>query len=315
MIARNAGLDMKHIQRFFCGLTVGLWAVTVPAHASQPDCRSLFNTIQEKGNAATLSELRGFFETSLRLPDCDDKFRSALGKKVSGKLIGQVDSALKSGAQPASQKTTLEESLTYYRNWQVLAMLGDIASDARERSQATRRYQEALEVIEDEGLTPKPPPVRVIEGIFKKAETQRLLAENYVPAPRNRNGKPTGLGAANVRGFIVKKTAIPITFKFDSVEFDAKGKAAANDLLQHLKSRGSPAITLVGHTDRKGAAAYNQTLSERRATALGKFLTSAGYSGAIKAAGRGKSEPYKPAPGAYGQDEIDRLNRRVELLK
>ncbi len=298
-----------------CLAVLGVAGVLAPASA-MADCRAIYDEVQAAGNAASLAVLKDYYDRSLHTADCDDAFRAALGRKVSGRIVAGIEKALAGGASAASQKGQLEESLVYFRNWQVLAMLGDIEAEVRDNVAATTRYQDALNVIDDDRLTPNPPPAAVIRKIFKKAETQRLLAPTYVRAPRNRAGAPTGLGACRTRGFVVKKVAVPITFKFDSVEFDAKGVPAAKDLIEQLRSCGSPKVTLVGHTDASGEAGYNLSLSQKRAAAVRDYLKSAGYSGQIAVQGRGENEPFSPDdPKAYGQDERDRMNRRVELLK
>jgi outer membrane protein OmpA-like peptidoglycan-associated protein len=65
-----------------------------------------------------------------------------------------------------------------------------------------------------------------------------------------------------------------------------------------------------GHTDDVGTAAYNQTLSERRAAAVRDYLVQAGLSPEnLSVTGHGKSLPLV----AGNSDAARAKNRRVEL--
>lgn len=67
---------------------------------------------------------------------------------------------------------------------------------------------------------------------------------------------------------------------------------------------------MVGHTDSKGTDAYNQRLSERRASAAAEYLISQGVSPQkVTSQGRGESEPVADNETDAGRAQ----NRRVEL--
>jgi len=68
-------------------------------------------------------------------------------------------------------------------------------------------------------------------------------------------------------------------------------------------------VAIEGHTDARGTADYNQTLSERRANAVKAYLEAAGIAPRrLRPVGFGASRPLVPNDGT-GDD----LNRRVEL--
>lgn len=69
-------------------------------------------------------------------------------------------------------------------------------------------------------------------------------------------------------------------------------------------------VKLVGHTDTRGTAKYNQTLSEKRAQSVRLFLVGPGRIGInrILSEGLGEQHPIVGLPGADAQ------NRRVEIL-
>jgi outer membrane protein OmpA-like peptidoglycan-associated protein len=69
---------------------------------------------------------------------------------------------------------------------------------------------------------------------------------------------------------------------------------------------------VAGHTDNIGTVAYNQNLSERRANAVKKYLTSKGIDVVrITAVGYGETKPI-----VSNDDEKDgrEINRRVEFM-
>lgn len=70
-------------------------------------------------------------------------------------------------------------------------------------------------------------------------------------------------------------------------------------------------IEVVGHTDNSGTAAYNQDLSQRRATSVAQVLRDAGVQGnRIAAYGRGEDQPVASNLTPEGRA----ANRRVEII-
>lgn len=85
-------------------------------------------------------------------------------------------------------------------------------------------------------------------------------------------------------------------FRFDrSTEADLlpAGRAELDALAARLAEVYAriDSIALVGHTDRLGATAYNQSLSEARAGTVKAYLQSRGVTAPISAEGRGESKP------------------------
>lgn len=276
-------------------------------------CTQLFE--QTKGAERDVDTLKALFAKAAARHDCDDEFKRALGRKVSVAITGNVEAALKNGSTLEELEIDLIDSLHYFRHWQVLATLGDISENRLDREEATKRYQQALDAIDDETLTREAPSATIIKTIVAKAEAARLLSKNYVAVPRTR-GAPTGLGAPSIRGVVIKKVAVPITFEFGSAEFTEKGAAAAQDLLSYLKAQGSPEITLAGHTDPVGSEAANHELSIRRAERVREFLSGGAYGSHIKIIGHGESQPFQPTnPEKYSVEELHQMSRRVELLR
>ncbi|MNH40347.1 Outer membrane porin F precursor [compost metagenome] len=67
---------------------------------------------------------------------------------------------------------------------------------------------------------------------------------------------------------------------------------------------------MVGHTDSVGSDAYNQALSERRASSVAEYLLSQGVApNKITSEGKGESQPIADNETEEGRAK----NRRVEL--
>ncbi|WP_050527786.1 OmpA family protein [Pseudorhodobacter aquimaris] len=84
-------------------------------------------------------------------------------------------------------------------------------------------------------------------------------------------------------------------------------QAVASSLLSYPNTT----VQVIGHTDNTGSAAYNQQLSQRRATAVASTLQMNGVPGArIVAFGRGEDQPVASNLSDAGRAQ----NRRVEII-
>lgn len=102
-----------------------------------------------------------------------------------------------------------------------------------------------------------------------------------------------------------------ILFGFDSSTLSAEAKANLDKMITVFSTYPDTDIEIQGHTDNTGAAAYNQTLSEKRAKAVYDYLIAKGVAPArLKVIGYGLTSP------KYSNDtEANRaLNRRVEFV-
>ena len=99
-------------------------------------------------------------------------------------------------------------------------------------------------------------------------------------------------------------------FEVDSDRLTAKSATQAIAVLAEIAARPVADVIVIGHTDRVGDSAYNDTLSLQRAQALRDLLIEKGGDAArITVAGRGEREPLVPTA-----DEVpEPRNRRAEL--
>ena len=297
-------------------LVVSAMAVAVGSGPVRADCPDAAQALRAALAARDLDAARHHHDTVWREPSCDDRFRDRAGRAVSLLHARVAQERVAAGSSLASQHALLERGLDYARTWPVLALLGDATHDARDYDRAAALYQEALTVIDDTVKTPKPPPAQEIERIFLRAAQSRLLATDYSPAPKTRSGAPGGLAAANIRGFAIERVPVPITFHTDTAELTEQGLRAAADMAEHLKVQKPERIAIAGHTDPRGAEAYNLDLSRRRAEAVARYLREQGFAGQVEVMAKGETERFPvDAQSTYTREQRWQMDRRVELIR
>lgn len=105
-----------------------------------------------------------------------------------------------------------------------------------------------------------------------------------------------------------------VYFGFDRSNITTAAQSVINDVVDALKSFAQPLVSIVGHTDTSGSVAYNQALSERRATAVERAILSRASTegvtvGSITKAGRSELEPAV----ATGDGVREPRNRRATI--
>lgn len=101
-----------------------------------------------------------------------------------------------------------------------------------------------------------------------------------------------------------------IFFDFNKATLRPESTAELERLAQLLKENASIKIEISGHTDNVGSAAYNKTLSEKRAKAVVDYLIGVGIDASrLTFAGYGFDKPIAPNTTEEGRQ----LNRRTEF--
>ncbi len=124
--------------------------------------------------------------------------------------------------------------------------------------------------------------------------------------------KPRPGEAVDAKGCALDKRFIlrGVKFEFDSDKLTKPSEKILVDVAETLKSYPTVKVDVEGHTDDVGSDAYNQSLSERRANVVKKFLSERGAVGAnLKPVGFGESVPIDTNATDAGRDN----NRRVEF--
>jgi outer membrane protein OmpA-like peptidoglycan-associated protein/outer membrane protein W len=136
------------------------------------------------------------------------------------------------------------------------------------------------------------------------AGAPRVAAPAPAPAPPTaRAAAPAGPACDNV-DFIVY-------FEFDNATLTDQAAQTVGAAAQQASACQITRVSVVGHTDRSGADAYNVQLSDRRATAVREELVRRGVpASTIAVEGRGESAPAVATPDGVREP----LNRRSEVL-
>jgi len=111
-------------------------------------------------------------------------------------------------------------------------------------------------------------------------------------------------------GLVMNLGSDYLKFDFDKAELHPEDRELLSRIAGILLSSKDYTISVNGHTDDIGTAAYNQELSERRALAVRDYLVGAGLPAEIfSVTGHGKALPLVPGRS----EEARAKNRRVEL--
>jgi outer membrane protein OmpA-like peptidoglycan-associated protein len=147
-------------------------------------------------------------------------------------------------------------------------------------------------------------------GIAVKAENYLFHSENFdIPntSVYQEINKDIQLKKIAVGSKIILKN---IFFDFDKATLRKESTAELERLIALLNEVGSLRIELSGHTDNKGAAAYNQKLSEDRARAVVDYLVKKGINASrLESKGYGMTSPV----AGNDTDEGRQQNRRTEF--
>lgn len=102
-----------------------------------------------------------------------------------------------------------------------------------------------------------------------------------------------------------------VFFDFDKAVLKPESFPELERIVELMKDKATMTIEIAGHTDNRGTATYNQKLSERRADAVKKYLTTKGVDhDRITIIGLGETQPI-----VSNDDEKEgrEINRRVEF--
>ncbi len=120
----------------------------------------------------------------------------------------------------------------------------------------------------------------------------------------------TGVSVTRIGDNITLNMPGNVTFATNSSDLSPAFFNVLNSVGKVLKEYNKTVVEVAGHTDSTGTDAYNQSLSERRATSVSSYLQSQGVnSQRIITVGMGESRPVADNGTAEGRQ----ANRRVEI--
>lgn len=114
---------------------------------------------------------------------------------------------------------------------------------------------------------------------------------------------------------VIKVINVLIHFDYNKYNILSEEEEDLEEVLEFMTENPKVRVDIVGHTDSRGSAGYNDTLSYNRARAAMNYLVANGISARrIRIQGRGFNELVNDcAPGVPCSERKHRLNRRVEF--
>jgi outer membrane protein OmpA-like peptidoglycan-associated protein len=110
---------------------------------------------------------------------------------------------------------------------------------------------------------------------------------------------------------IVVRMPADVSFAVDSSDLRADFFGPLDRMAQTIQQYPQTTVDVIGHADATGDDAYNQALSERRASSVAQYLISRGVLPArLLVLGRGESQPIASNDTVQGRAQ----NRRVEVI-
>ena len=155
-----------------------------------------------------------------------------------------------------------------------------------------------------------------------------ITGRTAIPIPREHSSAIQGqstevkraladLGAETVGCQIHLSLSGDVLFDFDRWTIRKEAETSLTKLVQAARGLAVEQILIAGHTDAKGAEAYNLALSRKRAEAVKQWLVKRGGLDAaiIVTKGYGESQPIAPNTNPDGTDNPQgrAKNRRVEI--
>ncbi len=176
-------------------------------------------------------------------------------------------------------------------------------------TRAPGELQKPGEIRVPTGPWQKPGEIRVPTGPWQKPGEIKAPTGPWQKPGEIRTLKPTPCEVRLIAGS-------DVLFEFDKATLSGEAEITLKAFGERLRQMGPHPISVEGHTDGIGTAAYNQDLSEKRARAVRDWLAAGSYAPAdapIK--GYGKSRPVAPNTKPDGRDdpEARQKNRRVEI--
>jgi len=101
-----------------------------------------------------------------------------------------------------------------------------------------------------------------------------------------------------------------VSFAINSDSIQRDFQDSLNTMAEVIDDYDKTAVHVIGHTDNTGTDSYNQQLSEKRATAVTRYLTRTGVDrDRMRFSGRGETKPVANNDTSAGRTR----NRRVEI--
>ncbi|HYW52450.1 MAG TPA: OmpA family protein [Dongiaceae bacterium] len=170
-----------------------------------------------------------------------------------------------------------------------------------------------------------PAPNAKVLDIVSHVEDMSGKVESTTAEIRDMSAKINTMVGAN-KNIAVKQSptevrielAADVLFDFDSAQIQAKARPSLARIAKFIGTSAKGQVRILGYTDGKGSATYNQGLSERRAKSVKRwFVENDGLRNVNFATqGLGARNPVAPNRKRDGSDNPEgrKKNRRVEII-
>jgi outer membrane protein OmpA-like peptidoglycan-associated protein len=300
------------------------WAVIFPVifcangQVAKADCTDLLNQFNAAIANRSLPDAKAVEAKIAVDAGCGDRLNEIRRQRAVLEL-GLVQQMIDKKAPTSEYEGLLLDASDML--WRAASALGDIKFSERKFAEATVAYERAIETMKNIGLTPTAPDEKSVKAIFDRAVKSRSLAANeegtgeatFVSVAKDhRDGTIGGMMSPVVRDIKINSVAMPIQFETATAKFSPVGEKAAKEFLEALRQQNPPQLTLIGHTDERGAADYNMRLSGERVKAVADYLKQNGITAKVNTIAKGKSEPLQLSDVPdLKQEDIWALDRRV----
>lgn len=157
-----------------------------------------------------------------------------------------------------------------------------------------------------------------VEDLSGKVESTAGNVSDISSKLRSMIGSSKNIAVKQSRTEVRIELASDVLFDFDSASIQAKARPALTRIARFIRGNAKGEVRILGYTDGKGSAAYNQQLSERRARAVETwFVEKDGlHRNAFVTQGFGARNPVAPNTKPDGSDDPQgrQKNRRVEIV-
>jgi outer membrane protein OmpA-like peptidoglycan-associated protein len=305
----------------------------VPAASAQA-CQDYFDRAKGVVSAVStdlnaLRELTGKVRNSERCTEVDKTCFSHLVADAVAALVSPAD-----GGKPVAKPDELaREAFMMAPTWRAAWAWAHELEKAKNYDEASLLYQRAYASIADvktrmslrdkgsfvcAGEAEQLPRSSDEDELARLAIQTNTLATRFVEQPPTRCGAPGLDDVVKVGCGAQARIPLPVDFETGSATLTNKGRDAVAFLVRYLRAQGAEAgpFILTGHSDQRGSARRNCELSKRRLDAVIAQLRQSGVGGdfKIEPIAMGPHEPFSVVEAkSYSRDQIDRINRRVEL--
>ena len=192
---------------------------------------------------------------------------------------------------------------------------GGLATDLEQARQDTARARATFDTLIGQRRAVDARSVAVEDSLRRAREAAALAAAaardsaQRVAAAAVTTPEPGG-GERALSESEIRVMSQQIHFSTNSAHLSNAARALLREKAAILARNPALTLTLTGHADARGAADYNQRLSERRAAAVQRFLVELGIEAErLTSQGRGEEAPAIEGSG----ESVWQRNRRVEF--